>query len=297
MFPGRITFHVGKVVQNPVFSILIPSWNNLEILKICVGAIRKNSVFNHQIIVHANQATDGTLGWLDQEGISYSHSADNAGVCYGFNAAGSLATAQYICLLDDDMYVCPGWDKALMDVVNSLNNNMFCISGTLIQPRDTPYNCMIGPYNYGRNAADFQEEKLLREYAGYPFGDWNGCNWYPMILHKQVWDLIGGLSTEFSPGMYSDPDFMMKLWNVGIRYFRGVSESRAYHFLSLTTSRVKKNDGRKQFLFKWGISSSTFFRFYLRIGTPFKGPLPEPEYSFSLKINRIRNRINRLFTA
>jgi glycosyltransferase involved in cell wall biosynthesis len=36
------------------FSILIPSWNNLAYLKICVESIRKNSMFAHQIIVHVN---------------------------------------------------------------------------------------------------------------------------------------------------------------------------------------------------------------------------------------------------
>jgi glycosyltransferase involved in cell wall biosynthesis len=294
MNPGKISFHKVEPSGKPVFSILIPSWNNLPVLKVCIDSIRKNSFFNHQIIVHANQATDGTLEWLKASNLSFTYSAENAGVCYGFNAPYTLADSDYICLLDDDMYVCPGWDKALWDEIQKLDDHYFCLSGTLIQPFVTRYNCVIGPYNFGRNSSEFREAELLEVYDKLSFFDWNGCNWYPMVLHRRTWDLIGGLSIEFTPGMYSDPDFMMKLWQLGVRYFKGVSASRAYHFLSLSTSRVKKNNGRKQFLLKWGISSSTFLRYYLRIGTPFDGPLHEPERTVAYRRAVLRNKLNRI---
>jgi hypothetical protein len=50
-----------------------------------------------------------------------------------------------------------------------------------------------------------------------------------------------------------------------------------YHFQSKSTLRIKKNDGRKQFLMKWGINQSTFNKYYIRRGTPFTGPLTEPD--------------------
>ncbi len=288
--------HFSKIneVNKPVFSILIPSWNNLPILKICIESIRKNSSFNHQIIVHANEATDGTLEWLKANKISHTHSEKNVGVCYGFNAPYSLADAEYICLIDDDMYVCPGWDKALWKEIQKLEDDYFCICGTLIQPYVTSYKCVIGPYNYGRNHAEFKENELLETYDKIHFHDWNGCNWYPMVIHRKIWNLIGGLSVEYTPGMYSDPDFMMKLWHLGVRYFKGVSGSRAYHFLSLSTSRIKKNDGSKQFLLKWGISSSTFFRYYLRIGTTFKGKLKEPGMTIKYRLALIKDQLKKI---
>ena len=47
-----------------MFSILIPTYNNLEYLKVCINSIRKNSKFSHQIIVHINEGTDGTLEYV-----------------------------------------------------------------------------------------------------------------------------------------------------------------------------------------------------------------------------------------
>ena len=37
----------------------------------------------------------------------------------------------------------------------------------------------------------------------------------------ELWDLVGGLSTEYSPGMYSDPDFSKKIYEAGVRIFKG----------------------------------------------------------------------------
>jgi hypothetical protein len=37
-------------MKEPLFSILIPSWNNLAFLKLCVASIRKNSTYAHEIL-------------------------------------------------------------------------------------------------------------------------------------------------------------------------------------------------------------------------------------------------------
>jgi len=290
----RIEFHPVAETEKPYFSILIPSWNNLPHLKLCIDSIRKNSFYHHQIVVHANEANDGTLEWLQQNGISHTYSKHNVGVCYGFNAPYSLAKSDYICLIDDDVYVCPNWDKPLWEEIEKQKDEYFCISGTLIEHTASGNNCVLSPFDFGKSTDEFNEQALLAQYNTIPFSDWNGCNWYPLVIHRHIWNLMGGLSVEFSPGMYSDPDFMMKLWHLGVRYFKGVSASRTYHFISRTTSRVKKNNGNKQFLLKWGISSSTFFKFYLKLATPFNGSLQEPVKTGKLKSKLLKDKIKHV---
>jgi hypothetical protein len=179
-------------------------------------------------------------------------------------------------LSDDDNYFCPGWDKYLYEEVQNQSGIKWCISGTLIEREETNNPCVIAPYNFGADQNDFDEERLLREYDKMPFENWQGSNWYPMVLPRQLWCAVGGLSVEFSPGMYSDPDFMMKLWHFGVRTFKGISKARAYHFMSKTTSRVKRNNGAKTFLFKWGVSNSIFMKHILNIGqnTGHDKPIP-----------------------
>ena len=85
-------------------------------------------------------------------------------------------------------------------------------------------------------------------------------------MHRDWWFKVGGYSSELSPGMSSDNDFSMKLWHAGCRIFLGVGDSLVYHFQSKTTGKIVKNNGGRQFLNKWGMTQSTFDRYYLRRG-------------------------------
>ena len=68
-----------------MFSILIPTYNNLEYLKVCINSIRKNSKFSHQIIVHINEGTDGTLEYIKKNNLEYTLSNENIGMPKALN--------------------------------------------------------------------------------------------------------------------------------------------------------------------------------------------------------------------
>lgn len=276
-----------------MFSILIPSWNNLGFLKLCIESIEKNSAYKHEILIHVNDGSDGTLEWVRQKGYKHTHSEENIGVCYALNGLRPLATTDYIMFMNDDMYVCPGWDTALVEEIQRIGHKMFFLSSTLIQPR--PFFCksVIAPANYGETVESFDEERLLREYATLPHGDWLGATWPPNVVHKDLWDLVGGYSIEFSPGMYSDPDFSAKLWMAGVRLFKGVDRSRVYHFEARSTHRIVKNDGSLQFLRKWGITSGSFIRDILHRGEPFDAP---KDHTLELKKDIERSRWKKVLT-
>lgn len=258
------------------FSIMIPTWNNLPYLQLCIGSIRRHSLYPHQIIVHINEGTDGTLEWVQSQGdISYTHSPENIGVCYALNCCRTLADTAYLLYLNDDMYVCPGWDEPLLREINAAPDKFFFFSSTAIEAR-AQSNCAIEK-DFGTRLEDFREDDLLQSFRDLPMQDWQGATWPPNLVHRDIWDLVGGYSTEFSPGMYSDPDFSRKLWLLGVRLFKGLSDSRVYHFGSLSVKRVKKNNGYYRFIAKWGMTSGTFSRYFLQRGKPFYGPLqPEP---------------------
>ncbi|MCF8366645.1 MAG: glycosyltransferase family 2 protein [Bacteroidales bacterium] len=292
----QITSSKIKAPEDFKFSVLIPTWNNLPHLRLTIGSIIKNSRYRHQIIIHINEGSDGTLDWVKSKNFSYSYSEQNVGVCYAFNAAAALAESDYLLLIDDDNYLLPDWDYYLWEGAQKLGHIYFSLSGTKIEPRKTFNPCVIAPKDFGSTPKNFDEQKLLADYLKFEHADWNGSSWYPLLVHKKIWHLVGGLSTEFTPGMYSDPDFMMKLWQAGVRIFMGVSNSRSYHFISKSVRRVKKNNGRKQFLKKWGMSNSTFRTEYLRMGSPYSGSLSEPENTLNLKMKKLKDAIKLFFT-
>lgn len=256
-------------------SIIIPTWNNLAFARLCVDSIRKNSAFSHQVILHINDGSDGTLQWAQAEGIDYTHTPDNAGICKAVNEAGGLARHNYIVYMNDDMYVCPQWDVHIAGEIEQAGTDNFMFSSTMIEPINYNNPCVINK-DYGQTIETFKEAELLKECNTIEKADWTGSTWPPTIVHRKYWLITGGYSIELSPGVSSDDDFAMKMWQTGCRLFKGIGKSRVYHFQSKSTLRIKKNDGRKQFLMKWGINQSTFNKYFIRRGAPYTGPLTEP---------------------
>ena len=282
--------------RSPIFSILIPTWNNLSYLKTCVNSIQRNSFFDHQIILHINDGADGTLLWAKQNKIEFTYSNQNIGICRAINRAFKQARAKLIVYMNDDMYACPNWDKQLWAETNSLDTDCYLLSSTMIEPTDSGNPCVIHK-DFGQSLDTFQEKKLLAEFNKLAKANWSGSSWPPLLIHRKYWEQIGGFSEEFSPGYYSDPDLAMKMWQAGCRIFKGIGSSKVYHFQAKSTGRVEKNDGRKQFLHKWGILPSVFYKYYLKMGKSYSGPANQSfEQNPSFQIQRLRGKLLKSVT-
>ena len=59
------------------FSIIVPTWNNLKYLKICLDSIKRNSKYEHDLNVHVNEGSDGTVEYLNNNGIKFNNSVEN----------------------------------------------------------------------------------------------------------------------------------------------------------------------------------------------------------------------------
>ncbi len=277
-----------------MFSIIIPTFNNIDYLKLCIKSLNNNSSFNHEIIVHVNDGSDGTLEYVKKNNIKYTYSVNNVGLCTAINSAAKLSTLKYILYAHDDMYFCPNWDKVLLDEVKSLNHDEFYLSGTMIEPNSGHIVC-----DFGTDLDTFKEDELLSKYKSINFYDHQGTHFAPHLVSKKMWDKVGGFSEEFNPGIGSDPDFNMKLWREGVRIFKGLNDFKVYHFGSLTTRKKKnfiQNRGDKTFLKKWGISTKFFKKYYLKSKTKYNGPLNEPNVTIGYILGFLSCKIQSIFT-
>jgi len=292
------------------FSIVIPSWNNLDYLKICIESIKKNSTYEHDINVHLNEGSDGSVEFLKKNQIKFTHSKENIGLCSGVNKAALLAETEYIIFSNDDMYFLPEWDIYLSKEISNVKDNFYLFSGTSIGPLGsglqnketkelTSEEIKNFDFDCGKTADTFDEHKVLQSYKSVKYFDHQGSHWAPHLIHKSIWNKIGGFSKEFDPGYASDTDITMKLWKAGVRIFKGIDNFRVYHFGSITTRKKKgliKNKGNRLFLSKWGISSDLFLKFYLRSNTPYDGPLNgKPIMNFEYFSELIKCKIKLFF--
>ena len=275
-----------------MFSIIIPTFNNLDYLKLCLKSIEKNSKFKHEKIIHINEGVDGTLEFVKKLGLKYSYSRSNSGVCVAFNEAAKLATNKFIVLGHDDMYFCPGWDECFFNELSNINHENFFLSGTMVQPFESYINL-----DCGRDFSDFDEQKLLDQLPKVKFNDFQGTHWQPSLIPIKTWNKVGGFSEEFSPGLGSDPDFNMKLWNIGVRIFKGLGSCRVYHFSSISLRKKAWNNGAKIFLLKWGISIKFFKKYFLCSDLVYNGPLNDPKKNINFFYDLFKCKISYFYLS
>ena len=277
-----------------MFSIIIPSLNNLDYLKQCLFSLKKNSIYNHEIIVHVNVGSDGTKDFLYKNKIKYTYTKYNAGICEGVNTASKISTFKYLLYSHDDFYFCPGWDKAFVDELKLLNTELFYLSGTMIQNGQVNFYC-------GNNLKNFNEKKLLAGFKKIKFDNFQGTTWAPHLIHVNTWNRVGGFSEEYYPGTGSDPDLNKKLWDIGVRIFKGLSDCKVYHFGSIVTRQREKkfntitesgSKGSKIFLLKWGYSIKFFKKHFLNSNKLYDGPLLEPKKNLKYYLDLIICKIH-----
>ena len=157
--------------------------------------------------------------------------------------------------------------------------------------------------NAGDKIENFNENFLLDNYENLNHDDFQGSTWAPHLIHKKLWNKVGGFSEEFSPGAGSDPDLNMKLWNQGVRIFQCLGKSKVYHFGSVTIRKkkdeiFKKNQGslaNKIFLLKWGISIKTFKKHYLKSHYIHNEDLSDPNKNLYYYLDVTKDYISRLY--
>ena len=266
-----------------MFSILIPSFNNIDYLKLCLNSIKKNSKYKHQIIVHINVGSDGSLDYVKDNNIEYTFSEDNIGMPKALNLCSKLSNFNYILISHDDFYFCPGWDIEFVNEIKKIGHKNFYLSGTMVGAGQVNFDA-------GQTIHDFDELKLIRNIHKIKIFDFQGTTKCPGLVHKDIWNKVGGWSEEFSPTGGDDTDFAMKLWKSNVRIFKGLGNCLAYHFGSITTRKKNKSfftylgsRGNKIFIKKWGISINFFEKFYLRSGLDNKKQLILNEYKGEIK--------------
>ena len=273
-----------------MFSIIIPTFNNLPYLKLCLKSLKKNSNYEHDIIIFINEGNDGTLTYVKDNNLKFLHSNINKGVCFAFNESAKIAKNKYLVLAHDDMYFCPRWDSVFFDELKKIKVDDFFVSGTMVQN--------FKSYIYldcGNSHSNFNEDKLLKELPKIKFNNFQGSHWQPSLVPLTTWNKVGGFSMEFSPGLGSDPDFSMKLWKIGVRLFKGLGSCRVYHFSSISLRKRAWNNGAKTFLLKWGISIKFFKKYYLRSDSVFYDILNEPKKNFGYYLSLIKCKITYLY--
>lgn len=95
--------------RDPIVSIVVPTFNRLSHLRICIDKIRRNVAVRREVIVIDGGSTDGTREWLARHGdLRVILEERREGAVRAFNKGFRAATGVYVMWLNDDAYPLPG---------------------------------------------------------------------------------------------------------------------------------------------------------------------------------------------
>lgn len=190
-------------------SIVILSYNLMELTQQCVESIRQNNLSSsYEIIVVDNNSTDGVREWLkEQEDIKLICNSENKGFPYGCNQGIKIAEPENnIFLLNNDTVVTPNaifwlrmglYEKECVGATGSVSN--YVMNGQMIVEK---YDTLTEYISYGKRnnlprKNPYEKKLFLVGFA--------------LMLKRESLDNIGLLDVRFSPGQYEDNDLGIRL--------------------------------------------------------------------------------------
>lgn len=241
-------------------SIILVTYNQLEMTKICVESIRYNNPATaYEIIVVDNLSSDGTREWLqEQKDVKYILNQENRGFPVACNQGAALAeVGNDLFFLNNDTIV--------------MNNSIYNLRMALYEEETIGMTGACSNYVSG-NQKITSTYRTIEEYGEYA----NKNNSYSPALHKQtlrlvgfamtlrysVWKQTAGMDEAYGMGHYEDDDLCMQTLAAGYRLLCCL-DSFIYHFGHASFNEVKKekNDeyntllshNRGIFENKWGM--------------------------------------------
>ena len=226
----------------PKVDIVIPTWNNLAYLKLCIESIRLATDWPHNIIVVASGNEDGSFEWIRTQPDLIHHCSETR---LHFSAANNvglkIGKEPYVCLLNDDTIVGKGWLHGLMHEaqkpgVGAVGPFSNCDQGWLHRE-----NLVVGGRTLrpGMTREDVQGiESQLRDYSRKK--EVHTRKWvafYCTLIPRAAIDKVGGLDEGFKSGD-EDLDYCKRLRDAGYRILQ-TYDSWVFHFGGKTRKRAE----------------------------------------------------------
>jgi GT2 family glycosyltransferase len=104
------------VSKAPSVAVVVPSWNSLELLPRCLGSLREQGAELEPLVID-NGSTDGSLAYLEREGVPHVALPRNTGFAAAVNLGVARTAAEAILVLNADTVLEPGCAGRLLEVL------------------------------------------------------------------------------------------------------------------------------------------------------------------------------------
>lgn len=228
--------------------IIIPVWNQLSHTKRCLESIRQHADYPYRIIVIDNGSEKDTKDFLDRqkrengELLVITNEA-NRGYIRAINQGLAAATADYICLLNNDTVVTPGWLTRMISLAES-----------------DPRIGIVNPQgNVGRKLKKLTRlteisASLMQNQGEYV--ELERCSGFCFLFKREVLEAVGYFDESFGMGYFEDSDYCQRAREKGYLSVRAL-DSYVYHYMGESFRKLKDRQklfdkNKALFWLKWG---------------------------------------------
>jgi GT2 family glycosyltransferase len=223
----------------PPVSVVIPTWNALRYLPVCLAALRAQLGADDEIILVDNRSRDAAAAWARQHAhdVRLLELPTNRGFAGGTNAGLRIAQNGLLLLCNDDALVEPGCVDALWSALNS-GPEVGMVAGVLTFSRHPHIVASAGIAMQRDGVA--RDLWLARSVAALPAApcDIFGASGGLALLRREMLDDIGLFEERFFSYL-EDADLA---WRARLRGWRCMLApgARARHVVSASGSHLKQ---------------------------------------------------------
>lgn len=222
--------------------------NNLNYLKLSIHSVRTHSYFKDDpIIIFAENCTDGTNGWLEENKDRYQlititeHNPEEKrfGIGGGMNRTAELVETEYVMFLHADFFCAKNWDLECLKIFEKYPDIPMWVFSQRFQPNlwkenSRPGTLMFDLGEFGYKHDDFNEEyfvKYAEEFSKMnPDIEYEKGEGVSGLIRKRDWDYLGGTDFErFRPSYFEDKDIFFRCQLADFKFVL-TSNSVVWHF-------------------------------------------------------------------
>lgn len=240
-------------------SIIIPTFNGVQLLRDCVESIEAYTESPYEIIVVDNGSSDETLEYCLGKPVTLISMPNNRGFPEACNAGLKAASGSELLLLNNDVVVSRNW---LANMLNCLYSEE-CVG--IVGPRT---NYASGRQQMELTYTSMDDFHRLAESLNVP----DPGKWFELerivglcfLFKRSLMENIGVLDERFSPGHYEDDDYCHRARLAGYRLMIAGDTVVHHHgsasFRKQSMEDVSRlvTDNHRKFIEKWGFDPQIY---------------------------------------
>ena len=197
---------------DPVVSIVTVGFGRAPHLLSCLASVAMGvRSIPYEVIVVLNGTSESVSTELARrvDGVKVAASRVNRGFAGACNIGVSMASGEFVALLNDDTIVEPGWLESLVDSLRR-RPQVGAVGSRLLHSDGSLQEAGQVIWNDGSTACvgrDLPEENHAYEWARRV----DYCSGSSLLIRRSTWERVGGLDESFFPAYCEDVDLCLRI--------------------------------------------------------------------------------------